>query len=415
MSSQTTVTAQRRPHWFTYVLVENSICYLGHYAVMAILSLFLIQSLNLPAIEAGGILLFASLSFRLSRVFVSPLANRFPIKQAVCLALFLTSLGYLGLFFAKTLLLIIPLLLVVGIGHGTNALLVKTMVANAKTQANKQNNSTFLRYSLLTTGINLMAAIGSFTGSTLLVHSSARGVFILASGMYALSGFITLGLPSQEHSQLQSTNWSAGLSRSLRVPALWRAGLAAAFGWFLYTQSYATLPLFVSEGVHRIDLLGTMFALNALLVVLVQLPISKAMTYLRLPIADSIFLAFLSFAAGFALLWLVPTWQMIYVSVSLWTLGEILLMPALDTLVAVGGLAEYKQVAFTLNSVAISLGEGAGNLVGLSLAGWLLKSGNLNTLYAILSLCALTALIITISTTHRHESLFLRWYRPPRS
>lgn len=399
MNSPATAPAQRRPHWFTYVLVENSLCYLGHYAVMAILSLFLIQSLDLPALQAGGILLFASLSFRLSRVFAAPVANRLPIRRATYLSLFLTSSGYLGLFFAKTLPLVLLLLLLVGIGHGTNALLVKTMVANEKTRTNREHNATFLRYSLLATGINLMAAIGSFAGSTLLAHSLARSVFILASGMYALSGLITLGLPSPEPGQFQPTNWSAGLRASLRVRALWQAWLAAALGWFLYTQLYATLPLFVSEGVHRLDLLGTMFALNALLVVLFQLPISKVLAYIRLPVANSVSLAFLSFTAGFAFLWLVPAWQMVYLSVSLWTLGEILLMPALDTLVALGGLAEYKQVAFALNSVATSLGEGSGNLVGLSLAGWFLLSGNVSALYAVLSLCACVALIIMIGAT----------------
>lgn len=408
---QSVIRRAHRLDWFAFVVGEYSICNLGHFAVMAILSLFLITSLHLAAIEAGGILLFASLSFRLSRVFIAPLANRLPVKQATYLALFLTSLGYLCMSFAHTAVIVMALLLMVGIGHGTNSLLVKTMTANAKNRAGAYDTSLFLRYSLLTTGINLAAAVGALIGSALLLHSSASSVFILASVMYALAGCVALRLPSQEQEQVRQTNWSVELRRSLRVPALWRAMLVAALGWFLYTQSYASLPLFVTQGVHRADLLGTMFALNAVLVVIGQLPISRATARLRLPIAECATLAFLIFAAGFALLWLIPIWQMIYAAVALWTLAEILLMPALDTLVAEGSLPEYKRMAFTLNSVAVSIGEGLGNLVGVSLASLLLKTGEINGLYALLSLCALLALGMTIVTSNRHEALVFRLLR----
>lgn len=394
MQPKIPIRIQWRRDWFTFVVAEYSICNLGHFAVMAILSLFLIHSLHLPAAQAGGVLLFSSLSFRLSRVFIAPFINRLPNRQATYLALFLTSLGYLGLSFVKTLLLVMSLLLVVGVGHGTNSLLVKTMTANSKAKANKNDKAIFMRYSLLTTGINVAAAVGSLVGSALLIHSSASSVFFLASAMYALSGVIAFGIPSQEGGQSQQTNWSAGLLMSLRVPALWHAMLVAALGWFLYTQSYASLPLFVSDGIHRGDLLGTIFALNAVLVVIGQLPISKTIARLRLPTTRCIFLAFLLFAAGFTLLWLVPYWPVVYGAVTLWTLAEMLLMPGLDTLVAEGALVEHKRMAFILNSIAVSIGEGLGNMVGVFLAGWSLKIGNPNVLYAILALSAFAALII---------------------
>jgi hypothetical protein len=88
-------------------------------------------------------------------------------------------------------------------------------------------------------------------------------------------------------------------------------------------------------------------------------------------------------------------WQTVYAAVGLWTLGEILLMPALDTLIAEGALVEHIQVAFVVYSVAIGVGEGLGNLFGVSLADSLLKSGNFSSFYMLLTVGALGAMVIT--------------------
>src|SRR5437660_9407450 len=85
-----------------------------------------------------------------------------------------------------------------------------------------------------------------------------------------------------------------------------------------------------------------------------------------------------------------------------------LLMPALDTLVAEGALVEYKLVAFAVYSVAVAFGEGSGNFFGVSLAGFLLKSGSLSYLYTLLTFVALGATVITIFAARRRESIVFR-------
>lgn len=399
MQAHSQTGAQQKSNWFSLVVAEYSVCNLGHFAVMAILSIYFVHSLNLPAAQAGGLMLFVSLSFRLSRIFVAPLVDRFPIRQATFMALFLTSLGYLGMAVARTPLLIMPLLLIVGIGHGTNSLLVKTLAAHSNNPKKSEGKSLFFRYSSLTTGINLTAAVGSFIGSTLLFHQSSSSVFLLAAITYGSAGLIAMRLPSAELGISQPPKWKTGLWLSLKLPNLWKAMLFALLGWFLYTQSYASLPLYVSEAIHRPDLLGSVFALNAILVVIGQLPLSRVMMRLHWPISRMVQLAFLSFASGFALLWLLPSWQIIYGAVTLWTLGEILLMPALDTLVAEGAHSEHRQMAFTLNAIAVSIGEGIGNLVGVTGAEWSLKYGNIHFLYTYLTIGAIGAMALTVLTT----------------
>jgi MFS family permease len=395
MRVQNKIGTWGRLDWFSVVIAEFSLSNLGNYAVLAILSLYFVHTLNLPAAQAGGLLLFTSFSFRLSRVFVAPLVERFPARRSAFVSLSMSSLGTLGMAVVRTPLLLVLMLLITGAGYSTNALLVKTLVAQAKSSGGS-GSSLFLRYTFLTIGVNLAAALGSVLGSAVFFRWSPAGVFLLAAITYGLSGCIALSIPASEAGdQPERPRWGTALRLSLRLPALWRALLFTCMGWFLYTQSYASLPLFVSDVVHRPDLLGSVFALNAILVVAGQLPVSKVMLYLRLPTSQSVLSAFIAFAGGFALLWLFPGWQMVYAAVALWTLGEILLMPALDTLIAEGALVEHTQVAFVVYSVAIGVGEGFGNLFGVSLADFLLRSGNFSSLYLLLTVGASGAVVVT--------------------
>lgn len=416
MQVQAHVKKQNKFNWFSLVIAEYSTCTLGHFAVMAILSLYFIQSLRLPAAQAAWFMLFTSLSFRLSRIFIAPLVSRLPVRQAAFLALFLTSLGYLGMAFVRVPALIMPILLIVGIGHGTNTLLVKVMTANAGSQKKSEdsaakNKSPFLRYASLTTGINISAAVGSFAGSTLFFRASATGVFFLAACVYALAGLIATAIPSQEAGGVQRPDWGNGMKLSIRMPALRRAMLFGFIGWFMYTQSYASLPLFISEAIHRTDLLGSVFVVNAVLVVVAQLPISHFIMRLRIPTSQVVVLAFFTFGLGFALLWLFPIWQMVYPAIVLWTLAEILIMPALDTLVAEGALTEYKHTAFTLNSIAVGFGEGIGNFAGVSIAAFFLARGGLQNLYMLLAASTIVAVVIALFVGNRRESMLHRLLR----
>src|SRR5205085_2883671 len=127
-------------------------------------------------------------------------------RLAMFMSLYLTSAGYLGMTFIRIPLLVPLLLFIIGVGHSTNGLLVKTLAAQAKSQGNG-NSSPFLRYASLTTGVNLAAAIGSILGGTLLFHWGAASVFLIAAITYAVSGLIAMGIPAAEVGDAPRPNW----------------------------------------------------------------------------------------------------------------------------------------------------------------------------------------------------------------
>ena len=383
------VEARRRPTSFLFLLGEWSISHLGHFAVLAILSIYFLRTLALPAGQAATLMLLASLSFRLIRIFLAPLLDRLPTRTAILLALSLCCAGYLGLATTTNVFTTGALLVAIGAGYGTNALAVKTLAGRSRGA-----ESPLLRYASLSTGLNLAAALGPIVGNALFLHWHPRSAFSLAACAYGLSALVALGLPDDERTSTRRPNWIAGMRLVLRLSALRKAMLFTALGWFLYAQLYATLPLFVRAGVGRAELLGTFFSLNAVLVVGGQLPLSRLLLRWRLPAGRLVQAAYLSFAAGFALLWLWPYWQVAYGSIVLWTIGEMLLMPALDTFVAQATTDEHRLVAFALNAIAVGAGEGLGNFVGVAMAGWLLEVGALHHLYGAFTVCALVAAIV---------------------
>src|SRR5437868_15533394 len=114
MRRRTAVGWPPRVHWFATVIAEYTICNLGHFAVMAILSLYLVRTLELVPAQAASVMLATSLSFRLSRLLTAPLVARMPTRQALCLALCSTGVGYLGLALVRVPLAALALLLIVG-------------------------------------------------------------------------------------------------------------------------------------------------------------------------------------------------------------------------------------------------------------------------------------------------------------
>lgn len=378
---------RRRPNPFVLLVAEWSIINLGHYGVLAVLTLYFLRALQLAPDQAAAFILIFSLSLRLSRILLAPLVDRLAPRSSIMLASLVTALGYLGLSFVTAPAAIIAMLLVIGAGVGSNVLAVKTMAANTVAEG----QSSLLRYASLSTGLNFAASIGPLIGTSLFLNWRANGVFLLAAAVNLLAALVTLWMPRGEVSSVQRPSWISGMKVSFARPTMRRAMLFTALTWFLYSQLYATLPLFIESGLRVPTLLGTYLTANAVLVIIGQLPLSQLLARWQVPESRMLFSGYVAFGLGFTLLWLFPTWQIAYAAVVCWTLGEMLIMPLLDTMVAEGVPAENRTVAFALSGLAIGVGDGLGGSIGVALAGRLLAQDQLLLLYGLFAVAAVVA------------------------
>jgi MFS family permease len=350
--------------------------------------------LGLPSGQAASLLLFASLAFRLTRFFLAPVLDRLPARTALLTSVALTAAGYLGLAATSGPLPLLVLLPVIGAGYGTNSLIVKALAAEGRAGT----DGALLRYASINTGLNVAAAVGPWLGNLLFFHTSPRHVFLMAAGTSAAAGLLSLRQPATAWRRSGDVTWLAGLRASVANRELRDAALLLAMGFFLYSQLFATLPVVTKDLLGTPDLLGTFFAANAVIVICLQVPVSRLSLRRGLGHRQLIPAGYVLYAAGFALLWAVPEWQAAYPAVALWTLGEMVLVPSVDAMVAASVPRELRLIGFALTAVAMAVGEGAGSFFGVSLAGRLDGSGDLRHLYAVFAVLALLALGVAAAT-----------------
>ena len=360
---------------FAVALTEWTVCNVGHWAVMGTLSLYLVVALQLEPFVAGVLFTFASFAFRLTRFFTAALVSRLSPRQAVVGSMLLGAAGYAGIAFTSDPALLVVFLPLVGAGYGSNELVVKSLAAET------QERSRLLRYATINTGLNVAAAVGPLIGNTVFLHWEPRGVFVVAAAAFAVAAIAALRLPNGRPTGVRTVRATRTMLDLLREPLVRHVLLLIALGFLLYAQLFATLPLAAHSLLDAPEVLGGYFVLNAILAGVGQVPINRLAQRLGAEPNTLVRMSYGCFGAGFALLWLFPRWEVGYASVALWTLGEILLGPAVDTLLAGAVPAGLRILAFTLAAGAMALGEGLGALTAIPLAGYLADEGRFADLY----------------------------------
>lgn len=379
---------QQGRRWFGFLLSEWSVSNVGYYAVQSILSLYFLTSLRLSPGAAGSLVLVTSIAFRLNRIFLAPLIDRLRPRTAVFTGLLVGAAGYVGLAATRDPLLVTALLLVIGVGGATNALSVKTLAA----ELTPGSRSPLLRYASLSTGLNLAAAVGPLIASALYPGGSAGRVFAVAALCYALAAVLALFVPAAAHESAARPTWRRTSRGVLANAAFRRILLLTVMGFFLYSQLFSTLPYFVTEALGRPGLRGSYFTLNAVLVIALQIPLGHWLQRADRPEQRVILSGYALFLTGFALLWIAPRWWMAYAAVTLWTFGEMLIMPTLDTMTARTLAPHQRMVGFSFAGVAMSVGDGLGGALGVALAGWLNERHRLDELYGVMAVFAVLIL-----------------------
>ncbi len=383
------------PPPFGILLSEWTLCNLGHYCLLATLSLYLLVTLRLPVSIAALLLLFSSLSFRLARFFVAPLIDRFSPRTALLFATLFGSLGYVGLVFASHPLLLMALFCVIGIGYGSNSLLLKSLAASGP------GASRLIRYASINMGLNIGAAVGPIVGNTLFLHWNPHLLFLFPACMFVLAGITCLLFPATETHAAVQGHWIESMRSAFRYSAMRQNMLFVFAGFFLYSQIYSTLPLVTSLLFHTPELLSSFFALNALLNILFTIPATRFAVSIGLSPRLLLYMGLLMYMAGFILIWLLPYWSLAFPAVALWTGGEMLIFPALDTMMAEGIPASLRITSFSLSAVAVAFGEGLGSLLGVWVVGFLAPTGQIRHLYMLFAVFAAGTLMAALLIIRR--------------
>jgi len=133
----------------------------------------------------------------------------------------------------------------------------------------------------------------------------------------------------------------------------------------VFMQAFVTLPLYLYRmGFNELEF-GQMICLNGALIVLLQLPATHLLS--RFPRGRVLICGELLMAAGFSLTALATSAPLIILTITLWTLGEILQAPWKPTLVSEMAPADlrarYMGLFNITHALSIALGAPAGGFV----------------------------------------------------
>lgn len=369
------------------ILFEYALFSMGYFIFIGTNALYLSKYKAYDATTVGLLLLVSSIASKTARILLAGAIDKISSKLLSLSCAALTAAGYASLGATHVPILTGASLIVIGIGYATNSLLVRTLMA----QVNQPGTSTILRFASLSICTNLAAALGPFIGLFVLNKFGGQYHLVMAALVTAL--VIPLILASEPLPSLtRQAGWKAGIRTQIQDKRLLLSLGLTAVGWFLYSQLYSAMPLYVGNSAKNDWLLGTLFTLNAAIVLLVTLTIHKKLSALKIDLHTSIGFSFALYGVGSMLVWVNDTPNIMIFTVVLWTFGEILLLPALQAYLADNSSPENRVVLFALNALAMGVGEGLGGLVGASLT----MNGSAPTTNAFL-LCSLLSIALTVA------------------
>ncbi|WP_043477833.1 MFS transporter, partial [Kitasatospora sp. MBT66] len=369
------------------------------WALLTVLPLHLTQRHH-SAGTVAALVTEAVVSLRLMRIVAGPALSRLRPRTAITAALGLGALAFGALAatdgHAVVLAAVLPVL---GLGFGMNAMALKLVAAAAPDRRRARG------FASQAVAVNLGMALGPLGGVALQQRFGTAAFCAAAACVHAVAlGLVLLARPPGESGATAADTPRVRWRAVLREPGL-RIPLAlTALGFVLYTQLFATLPLYAKEVLGVGGSLGTVFLVNGVLIIALQLPVTLLAGRLEVRPRTLCAVGFGCFAAAFACLGTGRSVAWLFAGVVLVTFAEMLLMPALDVLVGSAGPAQHHAAHFSLAALATGLGEAVGSFSGVRVA----TADGLGAARLYAALAVVTAVVLVVTTAVR----LLRTARP---
>jgi DHA1 family multidrug resistance protein-like MFS transporter len=391
-----------------FIVTHYLLSYLGYYGLLSTLAVAL-SAASFSAGQIATLVMVFALTNKVAYIPLAPWLNRIPTTASVLIGCVMAGVGFVGLRFATGMLMTVLFLGLAGVGISINALGLKTL--GAAVSDHLENRSRL--FALISVSINIAAAAAAPIALFFVERKHHGDVLLAVAALYVLAGAVTftnrVKLPAAEP---VSRTWSLDACLTvLRQPGLRSFFAINTFYWIMYGQLFNVLALYVSETLHAPDVLGSLYTLNALMVVALQLAVTRITgrlmkgQYLIVVVAS-----YVLFAASFAAAYSVPGIVGAVVFVVLFTVSEMMFMPSGDVLI-VGLIREQNRaLGYSIFAVSTAVGEALGGGIGVAVYRWLTDNGHGNLFWP--SAAGLAVVFAVITLLLRRASPGLRAVTP---
>ncbi|TEU18522.1 MAG: MFS transporter [Anaerolineales bacterium] len=323
------------PAQFWFLVLGTLINSTGGFLVWPFLTLYLRQNMKVSMTTIGLLFTFTAPINFVSQVVGGSLADRWGRRIMMAVSLFASGLVMLGFGLAGSLPSLILLLVLNGIfgplfGPASNAMIADLIEPQKRAQA----------YGLLRVVMNVGAAIGPSVGGFI----ATRSYFVLffCAALTSLLYFLIVVAFVRETKPQRSTSLEEtaeqgkeGWKTVLRDTPFLALCLITVLTCVVYSQMNTTFPVYLKEnaGIGEVQY-GQLMALNAVMVILLQFPITRITDRFSRRQMQMMALGAFLYALGFGSQGFVGTLPLFALSVAIWTLGEMVIAPVSTVLVA---------------------------------------------------------------------------------
>ncbi|MEH1015327.1 MFS transporter [Micromonospora sp. CPCC 206060] len=356
-----------------YVISHYLLTYLGYYGLVATLVVTLTAA-SFTGPQVALLVMVFTLTNKVANIPLAPWLERIPAANSVLLGCLMAASGFVCLQFATGMPLTIFSLAFAGVGISINALASKQLAAAA---SDRTGNRARL-FSLVSIAVNTAAAVAAPVALMFIEREQQGSVLWAVAAVYCLAGIVTFS--RRAILELADRKGPAASPRVfltiLRLPGVRSFLIINFFYWFLYGQLFNVLAVHVSKTLDSPGRLGWLYALNALMVVFLQLSVTHlAQRWTSGQELLTVVRAYALFVVSFMMVYLIPGYLGAVVFVVVFTIAEMMFVPSAD--VHFLGLIGHgnRAVGYSVFAISTALGEALGGGAGIAAHRWLTDHG----------------------------------------
>lgn len=384
------------PYLVFVICIDNLIVYFGYFAILPILAILLTQQqYSIDQVALASLVFIVAL--RSGRFFLGPFLDGVHPRPIMISGLLLAGISFMLIGFVNSYWMLLCCLCLIGLGQSANGLAGKSYIS---AMGAKDGNS--LQYfSGLNVFVNIAAVFGPLFGTYMLTSGYQTYVFQIIGSFYLFTALVVL-LLLRKFKMTESTPSSSGFSFFKRYKSVLSNRKYVRFlffnivGWFCYAQLFMALPYYISMRYGTSDKMGLLYSLNAILVITLQMFVSSLIKkYLPAGRENSLLLfSYLLFALSFVSVTVHSSFYILFGTVFLFTLAEMIFTPSVDTIVSNLANPEQRITYFSFLGLSTAVGEGLGSFVGIRLLHYWQSVGHFEYFWLTIAIIAGVACLV---------------------
>ncbi|MEV5599008.1 MFS transporter [Streptomyces sp. NPDC052496] len=351
------------------ITLDYLFSHLGYFTLLPVLPVLLPRlHPHVGAWWVGTALLVSTFAMRGGALFVSGYLHRAPVRTTMVGGLLLAGCGFGALPWAPGVPGMLCCLALAGFGISVNGLSARAYVLVALSSPGERTAV----FSAIQVAVNVSAAVGPVAANFLFSGRHYGLLLGVVAALYALAAatvLVTVGRGLRLSDGSGRPPLRLGLLKVMVTdPGVRRASWVTVVGSLLYAQLFSALVLQVALLTTEPSLRAAFFSLNAVLVIVLQIPVAfvmkRGMERGRSPMRY-LLLGLLAFSCSFAVLGVCgDALVAAFAAVTVFTLAETLFTPTVSTVFAELGDGRPAVEVLGFRQVATAAGESAGSFVG---------------------------------------------------